>query len=143
MTNGTRQLTGKNGQIRVWQWLANHGIDATYAKYQDSYDLIVGHLHIEVKTAHFSRGLWRFNIHRHGKLKEGEVHWYILRLLGVPGFKSAIHLVIPSPIGTPNVQISIRSLVTRWGRFYNKVDGIKAGLTPQQMGVGDPDPPQI
>ncbi len=90
------------------------------------YDLLVGEKHrVEVKVcARRTDGFWFFNIHRHGILDESSVDAYILRLEQVPEFKCALHLVIPAPIKRSTVTISLRSLITRYARYYNRFDYI-------------------
>ncbi len=75
-------------------------------------------------------GTWLFNIHRHGVVNESQVDVYVLRLEDVPGFKYAVHLIVPAPLNTPTVSISLRSLLTRWGRFFNRFDFIDSTLSP-------------
>jgi len=56
-----------------------------------------------------------------------------LLMENVPGFKAAIHLVIPSPIGQKVLAISLRSLLCRFGRYYNRFDllgGKNKGTSP-------------
>lgn len=109
------------------------------------YDLLVNWNRVEVKVCPFlkNKNEWQFNIHRHGSLDESMVDVYILRLEKVPGFKAAIHLVIPSPIGQKVVHISLRSLLARYGRYYNRFDllGGKDKSSPRQ--IGSEIPPNV
>lgn len=100
--------------------------------YKSPYDVVCCGKRIELKTAGFLEDHWQFNIHRHGKLNEASTDVYILRLEGVPGFKAAICLIVPAPIGQPTISISLRSLLTRWSRFYDRFDFIDPEWKPNE-----------
>ena len=115
---------------RVQGWLKGRGITCTVAPYICPYDLVSGRLRIEVKVApaikRRGRRTWTFNIHRHGKLQEAQVDFYVLRMEGVES-KNALHLVVPAPIGVKVISITLRSLIITWARYVNRWDYIKHG----------------
>lgn len=116
---------GREAVYAVAAWLGAHGYPVSIQKEHTSpFDLLCAGKRIEVKVSprRPSDNIWFFNIHRHGIMSEGAVDVYILRLENVPDFKYAIHLIIPAPIGKATVQISLRSLITRFGRYYNRFD---------------------
>lgn len=126
----------------VLQWLRNYLPTAKPAKFHDSFDIFYGDRRIEVKASEFNGECWRFNIHRHGVINETGIYAYIFRLDNVPGFiPCAIHLVIPAPIRRSTIAISMRSLLTYWGRFFNRVDYIEPIKELRKLGhknqVGD------
>jgi len=121
---------GRESVYAVAAWLEAHGFKVkrlpTSGPNDLPYDLLVnGEKRVEVKVC-FRRddGNWKFNIHRHGILDESNVDVYVLRLEGVPDFKAALHLIIPAPLGSMTIAISLRSLITRFGRYYNRFDFI-------------------
>lgn len=112
--------------VPVIRWLDTKGLKFEAAGFHSPFDGLVNGKKVEVKSANPHAGrlhtTWMINIQRNGKLNEREVDFYIFRLSGVPEFKNAIHLVVPAPLGKYTVAITMRSLLTRWGRFYNRVD---------------------
>ena len=46
---------------------------------------------------------------------------YIFRLEGLPDSKKPLHLVIPAPLKSLTVGITLRSLITTYGRYYQNV----------------------
>lgn len=87
-------------------------------------------LEFKASTWSYETGQWSFNIHRHGKLDESQVDFYVLRLESTGIAKAflgqaAIHLVIPAPIGTPTIFITPRSLLTRYAKYFNQVEQIR------------------
>jgi hypothetical protein len=111
-------------EYAAYQWLLTRCRGTKRAKYGDPYDAIYKGCRIEIKCSEFDGKKWRFNIHRHGKLKEHEVDVYVLRLEGckIFGGKAALHLVLPAPIGSPTVQITLRSLFSRYAQYFNRLD---------------------
>lgn len=71
----------------------------TPAEYCAPFDVVVNGRRIEIKSANFSsnRGAWSFNIHRHGKLDESQVDYYLFRLNLVD--RPPEHMLFPAPIG--------------------------------------------
>ena len=123
----SNDFKGVKAVKNVAMLLRNHGYDVKFMPSRGTpspYDLLVNFRRVEVKVCPLSgsRGQWQFNIHRHGVLDESMVDVYILRLERVPGFKAALHLVIPSPIGQRVLIISLRALLARYGRYYNRFD---------------------
>jgi hypothetical protein len=127
----TQQELGISGEERVRNWLNGYGIKSEHAGYSSPYDLICDGRRIEVKTASMcaDNGIptWRVNIHRHGKLDESNVDFYVIRLEDFPGMKAALHLVVPSPIERSTLNINMRNLILRWSKYANAIDLIKPG----------------
>ena len=122
----TKPMKGDNGEYAVYQWLAHKGFKPQMATYASPYDLTCNGKRIEVKRANCINNKWQFSIHRHSKLDESQVDVYIFRLEDVPTFKSAIHLVLSAPIKRKKVEISLRSLLTRYGQYYNRLDLLRS-----------------
>ena|ERR1700679_1917299 len=114
-------------QRQVTAFLRRYKFSVHEQQFHSPFDLLVNNKRIEVKAAGFdtTKKFWLFNIHRHNVLDETNVDIYILRLENVPGFTYAIHLIIPAPLGVFNVQISLRSLLTRWGKYFNNIDALR------------------
>jgi len=125
-------------QTRVGAWLHGRGVSVRTAGYYAPFDLITdGNTRIEVKFAELrpinpAKNLgWAFNIHRHGKVSNGSVDFYIFRCemgkrIGkLMGFSNAIHLVIPSPIDKTVIAVSLRSLIRgQWAQYLNNPKAI-------------------
>jgi len=113
----------------VYCWARSYLKGLQKAKHADSFDLIYQEKRIEVKASRMDQsGLWHFNVHRHGVIKEDGIFAYILRLEGVPGFEHALHLVIPAPLKVYTLVLSLRSLILHWGRFANNLQLIEPSL---------------
>lgn len=85
---------------------------------------------LEVKGANFSRKykMWRFNLHRHGKLSPHRLTAYIFCLRGVPFVDTAwTYLVIPYAdlSGKKAVSITPRSLMRNYAKYIDAWDFIK------------------
>jgi hypothetical protein len=93
---------------------------------------------IEVKSSEFRAGKssnntgWIFNIHRHGKVNNDSVDFYVLRaepgkFSRVLGFRYAFYLIIPArEMGKrATIVVSVRSLLTRYARHFGRFDLIK------------------
>lgn len=113
----------------TYRWLYRSGFEVEKMSYRFPYDLLVNGKRVEVKEAKFSKQCWTFNIHRHAKLDESHVDVYILRLKNVPGFKASIHLIIPAPLKTKVIRISMRSLLTRYGIWFNNFKALEKSKT--------------
>lgn len=134
---------GVSVELEAVRWLVKFIPDASQAPFRAKYDILANGKRIEAKQSEFGSGrkqAWFFNIHRHGVVEESQVDFYILRLEAAPIFKAAIHLVLPAPIGRPTIVISLRSLLVRYGKYYNRVDLIDPTITiddrtglPQQL----------
>lgn len=113
---------------KVIRWLKARGFEVVATK--GPFDCVINGKRVEIKCADLGSYIqpgnysahWSFNIHRHNKVDESQVDVYVFRLDGVPGFKSAIHLIIPAPLNTKNIHITFRSLMTKWGQFFNRFD---------------------
>lgn len=92
------------------------------APYHSPFDLLVRSFKVEVKCAKPIKGEWKFNIHRHNKVKESNVDFYILRLDKFPYSKKAMHLVLKAPLRKPTVTVTIRSLLEKYHGQCNQVD---------------------
>ncbi len=122
MTNTEK---GRSGEKSVVAWLRSKGMKASLTKYAQPYDMLVNGWRCEVKTATMnSDGVWLFNIHRHGKLNEAEVDFYILVLEGVPFCKAAIYIIKKAPISSPTVSISVRSLIIKHSMDVHNISGL-------------------
>lgn len=131
----TKNAFGKHAEVLVLQ-LMRHFYKiprVRRAGYRAPYDFIANGHRCELKVSNpqkirvgkFTYTGWRFNIHRHGVLKERGVNYYILRLEGVPEFYKAIHLVIKAPLRKKTVLITLRSLITLWGQHFNRFNLLK------------------
>ena len=98
------------------------GIDA-----KDGCDIIVNGKTCELKTGVARREwdanlpAWKFNIHRHGKLgKPAKIYAFYCPLTGSRG----IWLFVPYPEikGRLVVQMTVRSIAMRWGKWINRYD---------------------
>lgn len=115
-------MTGRNGEMVVNNWLRNRGYESELTSYHSPFDLRCNGKRVEVKCAKYCHGEWVFNIHRKGVLNESEVDVYIFRLEQVPDSKAAIHLILPAPIGITTIKMTLRSLLTRYGQYFNKFE---------------------
>lgn len=117
--------SGLTDERRVCTWLRRYIPNARPAQHGEKGDIICGSKHVEVKSCRGrNKGEWGFNLQRHGVLDETDIDAYILRLDNVPGFERAIHLVLPAPFRRSTITITLRSLMTYWGRFFNRTDYI-------------------
>lgn len=111
----TRQELGVLAESRVRAILNAAGRKAELGEYSRAFDLSVDGWRVEVKCAeaqlHNGQPTWRFNIHRHGKLKEEYVDYYILRLESIPFVTNAVHYLLKAPLASPTISISFRSIV--------------------------------
>lgn len=123
---------GVVSEKKVEAWLRGHGLRVERRQYNSPHDMLVNGKRVEIKTARKRLdGVWAVNIHRHGKVDETGTDFYIFRLERIPGFKYAIHLVVPSPVATPTINFSLRSLLTRWGVYFNRLD-LLGGVRPAE-----------
>lgn len=121
------------------EWLRTvKGLPIVRRKFHDHYDIWCNGHRIEVKYARPQRykGIiqWRFNIHRHGKLKNENADFYLLRFLRLPGMRSTCAtLVIPSPL-PKMLNVSIRQLIGNesYGKYFNDFSALsKPGPWPK------------
>jgi hypothetical protein len=135
ISESTQQKEWYKAQLSVAAWLRGQGIHCNLAGYYDPYDILCGTQRIEVKWASFFRWTqhgrkherrgWRFNIHRHGSLNETRVDLYVLRcepgeaasILGTSSF----HLVFRAPLNRKTIDITPRSLLTRYASHFNSL----------------------
>jgi hypothetical protein len=93
------------------------------------FDLLMdGKVRLEVKTSRPRKenknGLaWKFSIHRHNKLNESGVDFYILRFEGVPGSSKAIHALLRAPLRKLTVEYSQRQMLE--GAIANAVQAFR------------------
>src|SRR6266516_3377400 len=134
MGNRASQTAWHDAEIKVPNFLRYRGIASTRASFASPYDLLTaGGQRIEVKYAGFRRLTkdgrmgWKINFHRHNVLDETEVNWYAAVLdadsTGLFG-KAVLSLVIPAPINKTTLQLSPRSLVSRWAGYVNVWSGL-------------------
>src|ERR1700690_3352708 len=110
------QRQALQAELKVAKLLNQYGRSARVTQYSSPFDLLVDGWRIELKSSE-PRGQnveWNFNIHRHGILNEVNVDFYILRLEKVPGSKAAVHLLFKSPVKTPTIRISFRSVINKY-----------------------------
>lgn len=80
---------------------------------------------VEVKhSAKNAKGVWRFAISRHRELDESEVDFYVLSLTGLAKW-TRIFVVLPAPLETSMVQISLRSLFNQHAANIRAFDLIR------------------
>jgi hypothetical protein len=128
--NGRRRITnGRAGQFKVERWLRKIGkLRTRMAPWHCPYDLLVEtdtrgvFNRVEVKSSDFCQGRWFFNIHRHNKMTENHVDFYVLRLDKFPYRRKAMHLVIKSPIGKRTIKMTLQGLVSKYGVHANRTD---------------------
>lgn len=133
-----RRNAGHSSVAAVASWLRGHGLAGVshVADPRSPFNLLCAGKRIGVKVSGGrADGSWQFNIHRHGTVREDHVDVYILRLEKVPGFERPIHLVMPAPLGRHCVTVSLRSLLTRYSQYFNRLDyiraeGVNAGRDP-------------
>jgi hypothetical protein len=124
---------GTHAQGCVASLLRSKGFDVELRDYASPFDLLVNGRRVEVKAARptswstkngrHSYTLWRLNLHRHGRLTENEVDFYVFRLEDVPEFRNAVHLVVPSPAKSKTVSLTLRSLIGgKWAKHINRFD---------------------
>ena len=108
----TKPLSGISEQHRIIEWLKVQLPSAcvTSAHYNSPFDVVVNGKRVEIKvsTFHEDKGGWFFNIHRHGKIDESNVDFYLLCLKS----QTDIFVLRPSPTGKLTILISKRSLKT-------------------------------
>ncbi len=132
-----RRAAWNRDELAVCSWLQRRGLRPERSGYGDPHDIICRKtgMRVEVKSAKLSHGFWKFNIHRHGKLNESQVDAYILRLNGIPFSKNAIHLILPSPLRRYTINISLRSLLTIYAKYFNEfkyLNGNGRGRIPKE-----------
>lgn len=89
--------------------------------YRSPFDLLVNGWRVEVKIADINKkGTWQVNIHRHGKLAEKDVDYYIFCLRGVPFSTSDIYIVRRAPLRAKTVGFSVRSLISRYSSLVGE-----------------------
>lgn len=54
---------------------------------------------------------WRFNLHRHNKLDESQVDYYVLSFEGVPGFSQGIYGLFKAPLGVKSPSFSLKQAI--------------------------------
>lgn len=116
MTNTEK---GSNGVGNVEAWLRGRGLKVMKSKaYRSPFDLLVNGWRVEVKIAEMNkRGKWQVNIHRHGKMTEDEVDFYVFCLRDVPLSTSDIYLVRRAPLKSKTVSFTVRSLLSRYASW--------------------------
>lgn len=98
------------------------------------FDLLVRRCRIEFKTAEpriiGGARRWHFNIHRHGQVQSGRCDVYVFRISRIAEFKNGLYLIVPEKeIGdTLTVQVSLRSLISKWAKWVNRWDVIREAV---------------
>jgi hypothetical protein len=118
-------MAWQRAEQKVKNFLKYRGIESDSTPHKTHYDLLTENgLRVEVKYATFrnlgSQWGWKITFHRHNVLDEREVDFYCIVLQNPEVFgRYVLNLVIPAPIKKTTVQISPRSLVSRWAGFVN------------------------
>lgn len=115
----TSKKVGDIGEKRVLHWLLGRGFVVRKAPAHAPFDLLIRQLRIEVKCAAYNGRRWKFNIHRHNKLNEKQVDYYILRLEKFPQSSKALYLVMKAPLKRMTIDVTIRSLLEKYHPFVN------------------------
>jgi hypothetical protein len=123
---------------RVRSILLTHGLESRPMPITGcSYDLLVGgKARVELKVAKVpykpkksGLELWRFNLHRHGVTIDDGADFYVLCLPPIPQLmmKYYTYLVVPADDlkGCLGIAISVRGLLTRWAKYFNRWQDIK------------------
>lgn len=128
----TSAQKGKDGEKIVESWLKFKGLSVSRSKYNSPYDLLVNGWRCEVKTASLNeeKGVWFFNIHRHGKINELEVDFYIFALQGVPYCEAQIYIIKKAPLEFSTFSASVRSLITQHSPDVMNVEPLLATPPP-------------
>jgi len=123
-----------DAETKVRNYLRYRGIASKRQSFASEYDLLTaGGQKIEVKYAGFRRLKndgrmgWAINFHRHNVLDETSVNWYACVLGSDPTNlfgKASINLIVPAPIQRTTLQLSPRSLVSRWAGYVNNWSGL-------------------
>jgi hypothetical protein len=72
---------------------------------------------VEVKDSkRNARGEWYFNIVRHGRLDERQVDAYVFTLRGLG---KRVFVVVPAPVETRSIKMTLRTLVNKWSRYVD------------------------
>lgn len=96
--------------------LRNRGIKNNLVRFKHApYDIICKNgTRVEVKhSKRNAKGVWRFAISRHRVLDESEVDFYVLSLTGLAKW-TRIFIVLPAPLNTTSIQISLRSMFNQY-----------------------------
>ena len=128
MLDGTEtpQEIGVVAERYATQVLRHKGFSVRVMK-RGPYDLLVDGKRIEVKAATpNSRLLWQVNLHRHGKLNEASVDFYVI-LLDMRRLqkKKPLVLVMPAPTGSPVLNLSIESLLTIYKKYVEDWEALR------------------
>jgi hypothetical protein len=119
--NMTSTEKGRRAETYVRNWLVSKGLEVSLTN-GGPYDMVVNGWRCEVKMAPMnSKGKWTFNIHRHGKLNELEVDYYIFSLENVPYCKASIYLIKKAPMSCATFEVSVRSLIVRYSEDVHNV----------------------
>lgn len=140
---------GYDGEERVSQRIVQTGHKSRRSRYGENFDLLVDDIvKVEVKCCRRkknSHGLseWKFNIHRHGILKE-EADLYILRLEKIPESKHSLHALFLAPLNRKGVGASIRSLLgdPSWHKAFADFEAFLK-TKPADMGKWKRNSPQL
>ena len=129
------QKRGRKRQAAIYKALKAAGREVKQQKHSHCpFDLLVDGKRIEVKASirlagkNHCTGTWLFNLHRHNKLDESGVDYYILALSELPGMKQSMYLLVPAPIGKKLIVISIFSLIRgEWAKAAQDFQSFKRG----------------
>jgi hypothetical protein len=132
ITMSDRNKTGKLGEKLVADKLRLNGFRDVRlsADYRCPWDIQADGSYIEVKTSSFNkhRGLWLFNLHRHGEVSGFPVDAYVFVALLPAREKPLLMVIPPAEIGSDwNLSISITTLLWKWSRFINQWEYVRYG----------------
>jgi hypothetical protein len=134
----TSDAFGKRGEENVAMVLYQSGRKVKRMSRRSPFDLLIDDTwRVEVKVAGMrmceGAPLWSFNLHRHGKLNEKNVDWYILRLEDIPFCKYAIHLLLRAPAKQLVVSITLRSLLNGQAELATKFQKFADGKIKRRI----------
>jgi hypothetical protein len=124
---------GLQAELAILQAFRRIGKRAVRTPGRGKGDLLVdGVMSIEIKSAEAQVSEragtgWRFNIHRHGKLKE-TADYYIFQFLGVPEQKGALYAAFKAPLGVYTVSFSMRKMIRELApavKLYEELVGLR------------------
>jgi hypothetical protein len=132
-------MVGKPGEKAAYEWFRRCGLETSYAGYYSPFDLAVNGWRVEVKTGDIDAdGEWGFNIHRHGKLDESHVDFYVFVLNGMPYLKGSLFMVRDAPIGTKTMRVSVRTLLAGSSDRLNDAHALKMQRGPLPLKSEEP-----
>lgn len=115
------QKLGIGAEHKVHYLLKYHGLDSAHVgRVHVKKDLIVNGFRVEVKCSNPAptngdpwKPVWFVNFHRHMKMSEDHVDYYIIRLVPAAFMeKRSFHLLFKSPVSVLTMSFTIHSLLS-------------------------------